>query len=177
VTLTYPDPPLHDELVRLRRWERRDLGCVREASTDPRIREATTVPAVVTFEAGQAYIERQWRRLERDQGLSLAIAVAETDEAIGYAGLTTRPQPGVAGIGYWVVPRARRRGVARRAVRMLSDWALEDAKVARVEAWVEPRNVASQRVLVAAGFTREGVLRSFLVLGDRRTDAVVYSRI
>jgi ribosomal-protein-alanine N-acetyltransferase len=48
---------------------------------------------------------------------------------------------------------------------------------ARVEAWVEPENVASQSLLTAAGFTREGVLRSFLAYPTRRADAVVFSRI
>jgi len=49
--------------------------------------------------------------------------------------------------------------------------------MARVEAWVEPDNAASLRVLGAAGFTREGVLRSFLSYQRRRADAVVFSRI
>jgi RimJ/RimL family protein N-acetyltransferase len=49
--------------------------------------------------------------------------------------------------------------------------------LARIEAWVEPDNEASQRVLEANGFQREGLLRSFLVLGSRRTDVFVYSRI
>ena len=176
MALAYPDPPLHDGTIVLRRWKRSDLDCVREATTDPRIRAGTTVPAVFTFEAAHEYIERQWGRVEHGDGLSLAIADAHTDDARGYAGLTLRPQPGVAGIGYWVVPRARNRGYATRAVRLLSAWALSEAGMARVEAWVEPRNVASQRVVTAAGFAREGVLRSFLVLGERRADAVVFSR-
>ena len=58
-----------------------------------------------------------------------------------------------------------------------SDWALPALGVARLEAWVEPDNEPSLRVLAAAGFAREGVLRSFLTLGGRRADAVVLSRI
>jgi [ribosomal protein S5]-alanine N-acetyltransferase len=48
--------------------------------------------------------------------------------------------------------------------------------LARVEAWVEPENLPSQRVLTAARFRREGVLRSFLSCAGRRADAVVFSR-
>jgi [ribosomal protein S5]-alanine N-acetyltransferase len=176
VALAYPDPPLSDGTIRLRRWERGDLDCIRDAAGDLRIVQITSVPAVFTFEAGHAYIERQWQRAQTRNGVSLAIADHRSDDAIGYAGLTTREQPGVVGIGYWVVPHARGRGLATRAVRLLADWALQHG-AARVEAWVEPRNVASQRVLTAAGFTREGVLRSFLVIANRRADAVVFSRI
>ena len=91
--------------------------------------------------------------------------------------LLVRPQPAVAGIGYWVVPNARGRGLAARAVALLAQWALAEAGIARVEAWADSANVTCQRVLAAAGFTREGVLRSFLSFAGRRADAVVFSRI
>jgi ribosomal-protein-alanine N-acetyltransferase len=58
VALAHPDPALHDGTIALRRWERSDLGCVRAAASDPRMVQTTTVPAVFTFEAGHAYIER-----------------------------------------------------------------------------------------------------------------------
>lgn len=172
----YPDPDLEDGTVRLRRWAHTDLDCVRQAAGDPRIPERTTVPAVFTAEAGHAFIERQRGRIEKGEGVSLAVADAGTDEALGLGVLLVRPQTGVVGIGYWVVPRARGRGVATRAVCLLSRWVLSNADTARVEAWVEPENVASQRVLSAAGFAREGVLRSLLSYAGRRSDAVVYSR-
>lgn len=42
---------------------------------------------------------------------------------------------------------------------------------------MEPANEASQRVLRAAGFEREGVLGSYLDFGSRRADAVVFARV
>jgi len=153
---------LSDDVVRLRRWDESDLECVKEASTDSRIPQGTTVPPSFTTELGLAFIERQWSRADAGEGISLTVADARTNEARGLAILLVRPQPGVVGIGYWVVPRARGRGLATRAVDLLSRWALAEAGIARVEAWVEPQNTASQRVLAVAGFSREGVLRSFL---------------
>ena len=85
MALSYPDPELNDEVVRLRRWEEGDLDCVRQASTDSRIPQGTTVPAVFTAELGLAFIERQWRRAETGEGVSLAVADAGTDEARGIA--------------------------------------------------------------------------------------------
>jgi RimJ/RimL family protein N-acetyltransferase len=174
MALGYPDPALDDGTVRLRPWSEADLGCVREAARDARIPEGTTVPAEFTEQAGLAFIERQRGRREAGEGVSLAVTAS--GEAVGLAVLLLRPQAGVAGIGYWIVPRARGRGLATRAVRLLSDWALGDAGLARVEAWVEPENLPSQRVLTAAGFEREGVLRAFLSYAGRRADAVVFSR-
>jgi len=111
VALSYPDPDLGDDVVRLRRWDHGDLECVREASTDSRIPQGTTVPAVFTADAGLEFIERQWSRVETGEGISLAMAEAGTDEARGLAVLLKRPQSDVVGIGFWVVPLARGRGL------------------------------------------------------------------
>jgi ribosomal-protein-alanine N-acetyltransferase len=177
--LTLPKAGLQDGTVHIREWRMTDLDCVREAGTDPRIPEGTTVPAVWSPDEGRAFIERQWSRQTSGEGVSLAIADAADDaddRAIGLIILSKRPQPDSFGVGYWMVPSARRRGAATGAVRLLTDWALTMG-VRRVEAWVEPDNLASQRVLLAAGFELEGLLRSFLVLGTRRADVLSFARV
>jgi RimJ/RimL family protein N-acetyltransferase len=177
VSLSYPDPPLTDGAVLLRRWAETDIACVEEASWDPRIPQGTTVPARFTEVEGLAWIERQWGRAEKGEGLSLAIADATSEEALGAVVLLFRPQPGNVEIGYWVIERARGRRLASRAVALVARWALTDAGLARVQALVEPDNTASQRVLEGAGFQREGRLRSYLVFDRRRADAFIYSLV
>lgn len=83
VLLSYPDPPLTDGTVVLRRWAESDIGCVEEASRDPHIPEGTTVPARFTVADGLAWIERQWGRADNGEGLSLATADASSDDALG----------------------------------------------------------------------------------------------
>jgi [ribosomal protein S5]-alanine N-acetyltransferase len=177
VPMAYPDPVLSDGTVRLRKWSLDDLACGAEASTDRRIPEGTTVPAQYTDLAGRAYLERQWGRARTGEGISLAICTVDGDRAVGSIVLMNRPQAGVSGVGYWMVPSQRRHGYAARAAKLISDWAIGAGGYARVEAWVEPENVASQRVLMSAGFEHEGQLRSFLAFPTRRADAVVFSRV
>ena len=76
-------------------------------------------------------------------------------------------------IGYWLLPRARGRGLATRIARALAEHAFSIG-VQRVTALVAVGNTDSDRVLERAGFTREGVLRS-LPSGDRRIDKTIYS--
>jgi ribosomal-protein-alanine N-acetyltransferase len=173
--LPYPDPPLTDGVVMLRCWSERDLGCVEQAAHDPQIPEGTTVPESFSVAEGLGWIERQWGRADNGEGLSLAIADVPSDTAVGAVVLLFRAQPGTVGIGYWVVPRARGHRLASRAVALASRWALKDAGIARVEALVEPKNVASKRVLESVGFRYEGRLRSYLVYNRRRADALIYS--
>ncbi|GAA4936948.1 GNAT family N-acetyltransferase [Actinoplanes utahensis] len=175
-SLTLP-PPLHDGTVRVRPWRDTDLACVEQAAQDHRIPQGTTVPARYTTEAGLAYIARQHARFTSGEGIALAIADQRTDQAVGHINLMLRPQPGVAGIGYWIVPAARRQGIAARAVSLATTWGLGAGGFARIEAWVEPDNHASRRVLETNGYLREGLLRSFFTIGTRRADMLVYSRI
>jgi RimJ/RimL family protein N-acetyltransferase len=172
--LPYPDPPLTDGVAVLRRWDRDDLRCVEEATQDPDIPRGTIVPATFTPKEGLAWIERQWSRHDEGAGLSQAIADADSNEALG-AGVLTARKPGTVEIGYWVIPRARGRGLGSRAVALLARWAVTEAALARVEALVVPDNVASQRVLEKAGFRREGHLRSYLEFERQRADALIYS--
>lgn len=175
--MQYPDPLLTDGIVTLRPWELDDTGCLAEASADPAIVEITSVPAVHSGDEALSYIERQWSRLSLEESLSLVIATASDNRAVGSIVLLQRPQRGVYGVGYWLVGNARGRGLTARSVALLSEWALSTGGVSRVEAWVEPTNLASQRVLAASGFQVEGLLRSFLVLPTRRADVHVFSRV
>jgi ribosomal-protein-alanine N-acetyltransferase len=173
------EPRLSDGVVTLRRWEAADAGCVEAVSGDPYITLITTVPTEYSPDAGLQFIERQWSRIVNGEGVSLAIAFVQSDRACGCLTMTHRSSPatGSVGIGYRVVPAERGDGVARRAVALASDWALQRPGIARIEALVEPVNIASQRVVEAAGFEREGLLRSYAILGDQRADVYIYSRL
>jgi ribosomal-protein-alanine N-acetyltransferase len=173
-----PDPAeLSDGQVLLRTWSQDDLGCIEAASRDPVIPGGTTVPSLFSEEAGRAFVARQWGRSTSGEGLSLAITEAETGIAVGLMVLLHRQQPGVVGVGYWMLASRRRRGFTRRALSLLSPWALGLPAVARLEALVEPWNNGSVRVLEGAGFRREGLLRAYLDLDTGRADALLYSRL
>lgn len=175
--LPYPDPPLSDGPIGLRRWHEADVECIRLAATDPAIPNGTTVPATFTPAEGLAFIHRQWSRAENGEGVSQTIIDVQGDRAIGLMWVALRPQRHVGGLGYWVVPPERGNGIATAAVRLIIPWAMRALDLRRLEAWVEPENIASQRVLRKAGFEQEGRLRNFLTFAGRPSDALVFSVI
>lgn len=59
-------------------------------------------------------------------------------------------------VGYSVAESARGQGWATDALRALSRWALAQPKVELVFGRTEPDNIASQRVMLKAGFRRVG---------------------
>lgn len=176
--MSYPDPQLSNGAITLRPWTLDDLSAVEQASHDPYIPTVTSVPAPYTAEEGRAWIERQRQHLVDGTGIVLCIADTRTDEPLGLIALWLRNVPhGRADFGYWVVPRARGRGTATDAVRLLAAWAFTTLNVARLEILVEPHNTASQRVAERAGFQREGLLRSYKEFQGRRLDLIMYARL
>jgi RimJ/RimL family protein N-acetyltransferase len=78
-------------------------------------------------------------------------------------------------IGYELVPNERGKGYCTEAVKIIVDYLFLSKDLPRIQAQTDPRNVASQKVLEKAGFTKEGTLRkSYLVRGEW-TDSLIYS--
>lgn len=78
-------------------------------------------------------------------------------------------------IGIALLTAERGKGFGKRAQRELAEYLFAHTQVNRVEASTEVRNVAEQRALESAGFTREGVLRGACFRGGAWRDMVIYS--
>jgi RimJ/RimL family protein N-acetyltransferase len=83
-----------------------------------------------------------------------------------------------AGIGYDLAPEVRGRGLATKALSLVSDWAFGTfADLVRQELWILPGNDRSLRVAERAGFQREGILRSRLPFAGEFRDVICLSRL
>ena len=171
-------PDLRDDVIALRRPEERDLDAIVAACQDPEIPRYTRVPSPYTREHAETFLENNrkvWTDADDTTELPFVITEQATDRFLGAIGLKRFPARGAAEVGYWLAADARGRGHISRAVRLVSRWALVDLGFARLELFTEPDNAPSQRVAERCGFTREGVLRSYLKLKDRRSDVVMFS--
>lgn len=169
--------PRHGD-VTLRAYEPRDVAMVRDLATDPYVPLIGTLPAHADDAEALAYIERQRRRLPEGAGFSFAVADAGSDEALGGIGLWLRHSGhGRGSIGYFVAPRARGRAVAAQALIAVTGFAWTLPELFRLEAFIEPSNRASVRSAETAGFRYEGLLRSYMTIGNRRRDMAVYARL
>jgi RimJ/RimL family protein N-acetyltransferase len=80
-------------------------------------------------------------------------------------------------IGIWVAPEHRGKGHGSTAQRLGAGYLFEHTMLARVEASTEAGNIAEQRALERAGFTREGVLRHANFRGGEWRDMVMFSKL
>jgi RimJ/RimL family protein N-acetyltransferase len=174
--LRNPEPPLSDEQLLLRPWDEGDLPLLEQASTDEYVAMIEHLPVPFSAEQGRAWVATQHERLDDGRGWAFAIVERGSGEAVGGIGISFRHPPGAAEPGVWVLGEQRNRGLAERATRLLCSWALTtDTGIERIQATVEPWNLASQRVLEKVGFLREGLLRSYAPCRGGRQDVYLYS--
>ena len=173
------DEPLADGVVLLREWAEEDSDSLVDMANDETIQRWTRVPSPYTARDAQ-----QWfllTRSTRAAGHQAAFAVTSADgaELLGSIDLRVNPaDPAIGELGYMVGPRARGRGVATRAVELITAWAFETLGIQRMEILVDPRNDPSVRVAEAAGYRREGLLRGYRASrAAGRLDLAIYARL
>ncbi|MER6343578.1 GNAT family N-acetyltransferase [Streptomyces sp. NPDC001595] len=92
--------------------------------------------------------------------VSLRVADAETGEVLGHIGVNAIDRVmSVAHVGYWVLPEARGRRVAGRALALAAPWAFTGLGLHRLELGHALGHDASCRVAERCGFRYEGTLR------------------
>ncbi|OYN87650.1 GNAT family N-acetyltransferase [Parenemella sanctibonifatiensis] len=78
---------------------------------------------------------------------------------------------------YWMHAYCRGRGWMGRAAATVAEWALTEGGLERLELEHRVNNAASGAVARAAGFVKEGALRSKLVMDGERVDVDAYGRL
>ena len=174
--IEFPVEGLSDGSVRLRLRSDADLAAVIEACQDPEIPRWTRVPDHYGERQAREWADESARQHEAGEGLHLLVVDAAGDRLLGSIGIhRIDREERRCDVGYWLAREARGRGAMTRAVRLLSAWALAELPVDRIEITVDPRNAPSRAVAERAGFRFEGVLRSYVVIKDRRRDMAMYS--
>jgi [ribosomal protein S5]-alanine N-acetyltransferase len=133
-------------------------------------------PSFYTEAGQQDAIDRQLSLVHG--GLLGAWVLVRGDDVVGRVNLNNVVR-GVlcsAAVGYWVDREHLRLGLARAAVEHACAQALE-LGLHRVEAGTMVHNVASQRVLLRAGFEQYGMAPRFLFIGGAWQDHNLYQRI
>lgn len=178
VRLPWPATPPRYGAVVLRPLTAADTPMVIALGQEPYIPLIGSLPARPTSEQAEAWIRRQHDRHTTGAGLTVAVADADSGEALGMVGLGLRDlADGRATGGYSIAPPFRGRGVARSALIALTAYAWTVPALHRIELYVEPVNTASIRVAEAAGYVLEGLLRNHQEIGGVRRDMLVYAAV
>jgi ribosomal-protein-alanine N-acetyltransferase len=157
----------------LRPWRAEDAPVVAAAYQDPGIQ--LWHARSLTLAEASAWVAHWPGRWQAESGAGWAVAA---DEVLGQLSLRTVDlAEGSAEISYWVLPAARGRNVAARALSVLSRWAFDVVGLHRIEAQHSTRNAASCRVAERAGYRAEGTRRGQALHADGWHDMHLHARL
>jgi RimJ/RimL family protein N-acetyltransferase len=172
-----PSRSLAEGEIRLEPIDARFVPDFEQLASDPDVVRFTRVPVAPDKGFAEAWVGRYVSGWDDGSRAGFAI-VSKTGEFLGLAAVVDLDLTGRQGeLGYIVAPSARGRGIAGRALRLLTSWALGPLGLERVELRISTDNEPSVRVAERLGFVREGVLRSTHLKDDVRADVVVYSML
>ncbi len=154
------------------------------ASDESAFREVDQVPGAIDFfgyAPSNAFELRFGANgmIGEDDG-NLAIEVdGEVVGDVGWHAVHHGPPPHgrALNLGIWLTSAARGRGIGTGAQRLLAEHLFSATRIERLEASTDVLNIAEQRSLEKAGFTREGVLRHAQWRAGAFHDVVLYSRL
>jgi len=172
--LAPPSPELTDGVVTLRMWRDADIDQIFAACQDERIQRFLPLPKPYGRTDAVAYVSRTRRQWSEGSKAAFAITDAEDHETVlGAVNLAIAGMVGNA--AYWVLREARGRGVARRALALLTDWALGTLDLGVVLLEIRPENEASRAVALACGYHETGRLDVNTQTGEREN--LLFSRL
>ncbi len=175
--IVLPAEPLEAGPTALRPWRDSEIAWLVEACQDPDIPRWTAVPAPYGEPDARTFLSRRYDALHAGTEASFAIVTSEDIDhgllgSISLMHLAWQDDSGE--VGYWLARGARGHGHATRAVRRICAWGFEVLGLERIALLTATGNLPSQRVAERAGFTREAVLRSYLLSKQGRLDMVVF---
>jgi len=122
----------------------------------------------VNAEQFRSYLERS----RREDSASFMICRLEDDGIVGAINLSQIFRAGFqsAYLGYFIGVKHAGKGYATEALQLMLKHAFKELKLHRVEANIQPGNVASVALVKRAGFVREGYSRCYLKISGRWRD-------
>ena len=122
-----------------------------------------------------------WAWRAREEGRALALFLIRRADARLMGAITLdnirRGPSQSAQVGYWIGSEFVRQGLMTEALAAVVHHAFSILDLSRVEAACLPENVPSRALLERSGFKYEGVAQSYLQIGGRWRNHVLYANL
>ncbi len=118
---------------------------------------------------------------DKQEAIWWAITIKNSEESnklIGYCGLFDIDfQNRKAEIGYGLLKPYWGKQIASEVVKNLTSYGFCELNLHRIFAKIDPKNIASQKVVEKIGFTKEGILKDDAFERNQYFDMTVYAKI
>ena len=167
--------PIETERLLVRPIVDADLPALMAINSDAEVTALLPYATWTSMADAQAWLARMRGIEATGTALQFVVALRSTQEAIGTC-LLFRLDEGSARaeLGYALGRAHWGRGVMHEALAALLGHAFGPMGLRRIEAEIDPRNVASARLVQRLGFTKEGLLRQRWVTKGQAADVEIH---
>lgn len=133
-------------------------------------------PLIREINGALAHIKMINDKIDENIDINWAVTEKGTDKCIGIMGFyRTQPEHFRTELGYMITPEHWGKGYVTEAVTVLLDFAFNSLQFHSIEAVIDSRHIASERVLQKVGFIKEAHFKENFYYNNEFTDTVIYS--
>lgn len=174
-TPAFPSLPLRTGRLLLRPMRRADAPALFGMLSDPVVMRYWSSAPWTHIDQAHASIERDAKWLASGEVLRLGIERVEDGQLLGQCSLFDISRScRRASVGYVLGTAAWGQGYMGEALRALLGYAFDTLDLHRIEADIDPRNLASAKTLERQGFRKEGHLRERWIVEGEVSDSALY---
>jgi len=171
-------PVLETERLLLRQLVPDDAEDLFEYFSMGEVMEYYDLETFKTLEDAQKIIRHFNNEFEKGKGFRWALELKSEQKVIGTCGYHNwyREHFRVE-IGYELNPKFWRNSYMKEAILPILTFGFESMKLRRVDAFIDPSNISSEKLLHALNFKDEGTLRDYFFEKGRFVDAKIFGLI
>ncbi|CAM3868351.1 GNAT family N-acetyltransferase [Flavobacterium cucumis] len=171
-----PFPILTSEHLRFRKLTNEDAPDILVLRGNPETMKFIPRPLITAIEGALAHIKIINDKIDQNLDINWAITEKNSDKCIGIIGFyRTQPEHFRTELGYMILPEQSGKGYVTEAVKVVLDFAFNTLNFHSIEAVIDSRHVASEKVLLKNGFEKEAHFKENFYYNNEFTDTVIYS--
>ena len=173
-----PFPILKTERLLLRRVDNNDVNEIFSMRSNAETMQYIPRPLVTNNEEALEHIAMLDNGIEKNESINWAITFKGENKLLGIIGFyRTKFEDFRSEIGYMLLSENHGKGIASEAVERALHYGFNEMNLHSIEAVIDPRNCASEKVLLKNGFVKEGHFKENTFFNGEFLDSVVYSKI
>ena len=170
-----PFPELKSERLTFRKLTLEDAPEVLKLRGDKKIMEFIPRPLATTIDEALDHIKLINSKIEENVDINWAITEKGSDKCIGIIGFyRTQPENFRTELGYMIASDFWGKGYITEAVYVLLDFAFNTLNFHSIEAVIDSKHHASEKVLIKNGFRKEAHFIEDFFYNDKFNDTVKY---
>jgi [ribosomal protein S5]-alanine N-acetyltransferase len=169
-------PTLETERFVLRQIKQDDSKEIFQYFSKDEVTKFYDLESFTNIEQAEELIHRWNQRFENNQGIRWGITLRSEGSVIGTCGFHGWAKNHCKiEIGYELTPEYWQQGFMTEVIPKIIEFGFNNLGLNRIEAFVEPENIGSRKVLEKVGFREEGILKEHFYWRNRFVDNVLYA--